>query len=44
MNQGKYVFAQLIEFLSHNDFIACVIKFTFDTSGNFLRFLFPGFT
>ena len=24
MNQGKYVFAQLIEFLSHNDFIRCV--------------------
>lgn len=27
MNQGKYVFAQLIEFLSHNDFIACVKKY-----------------
>lgn len=27
MNQGKYVFAQLIEFLSHNDFIACVSKY-----------------
>lgn len=27
MNQGKYVFAQLIEFLSHNDFISCVSKF-----------------
>lgn len=27
MNQGKYVFAQLIEFLSHNDFIRCVSKF-----------------
>ena len=27
MNQGKYVFAQLIEFLSHNDFIRCVGKF-----------------
>jgi len=24
MNQGQYVFAQLIEFLSHNDFIRCV--------------------
>lgn len=27
MNQGKYVFSQLIEFLSHNDFIRCVDKF-----------------
>ncbi len=27
MNQGKYVFSQLIEFLSHNDFIRCVSKF-----------------
>jgi len=27
MNQGKYVFAQLLEFLSHNDFISCVAKF-----------------
>ncbi len=27
MNQGKYVFAQLIEFLSHNDFISCVSKY-----------------
>ena len=27
MNQGKYVFAQLIEFLSHNDFIRCVGKY-----------------
>ena len=27
MNQGKYVFAQLIEFLSYNDFIGCVAKF-----------------
>jgi len=27
MNQGKYVFAQLIEFLSHNDFISCVTKY-----------------
>jgi len=27
MNQGKYVFAQLIEFLPHNDFIRCVSKY-----------------
>lgn len=27
MNQGKYVFAQLIEFLSPNDFIRCVSKY-----------------
>lgn len=27
MNQGKYVFSQLIEFLSHNDFIRCVSKY-----------------
>lgn len=27
MNHGKYVFAQLIEFLSHNDFISCVSKY-----------------
>ncbi len=27
MNQGKYVFAQLIEFLSHNDFIRCVSRY-----------------
>lgn len=27
MNQGKYVFSQLIEFLSHNDFISCVSKY-----------------
>ena len=27
MNQGKYIFAQLIEFLPHNDFIRCVAKF-----------------
>ena len=26
MNQSKYVFTQLIEFLSHNDFIRCVSK------------------
>jgi hypothetical protein len=27
MNQGKYVFAQLIEFLSPNDFIRYVAKY-----------------
>lgn len=27
MNQGKYVFSQLIEFLSHNEFNRCVTKF-----------------
>jgi hypothetical protein len=27
MNQGTYVFAQLIEFLSHNEFIRCVRKY-----------------
>jgi hypothetical protein len=27
MNQGQYVFAQVIEFLSHNDFISCVMKY-----------------
>jgi len=27
MNQGKYVFAQLIEFLSPNDFTSCVSKY-----------------
>lgn len=27
MNQGKYVFSQLIEFLSHNDFLRCVSKY-----------------
>ncbi len=27
MNLGKYVFAQLIEFLSPNDFIRCVAKY-----------------
>ena len=31
MNQGKYVFSQLIEFLSANDFIRCVNKY----KGNF---------
>ena len=27
MNQGKYVFAQIFEFLPHNDFIRCVRKY-----------------
>jgi IS4 transposase len=27
MNQGKYVFAQIFEFVSHNDFISCVEKY-----------------
>ena len=27
MNQGKYVFAQLFEFVSHNDFLKCVHKY-----------------
>lgn len=27
MNQGKYVFSQLIEFLSHNEFIRCVTRY-----------------
>ena len=27
MNQGKYVFSQLIDFLSHNDFLSCVSKY-----------------
>jgi hypothetical protein len=27
MNHGKYVFSQLVEFLSHNDFIRCVNKY-----------------
>jgi transposase len=27
MNQGKYVFSQLIEFLSHNEFNCCVNKY-----------------
>src|SRR2546426_2730274 len=27
MNQGKYVFAQLIDFLSYNDFLSCVSKY-----------------
>lgn len=27
MNHGKYVFSQLIEFLSYNDFLSCISKF-----------------
>jgi len=27
MNQGKYIFAQIFEFVSHNDFIKCVKKY-----------------
>lgn len=27
MNQGKYVFSQLIDYLSHNDFISSVSKY-----------------
>lgn len=27
MNQGKYVFSQLMSFISHNDFIACVERY-----------------
>lgn len=30
MNQGKYVFAQIFEFVSHNDFIKCVSKYNGD--------------
>jgi hypothetical protein len=30
MNQGKYVFAQLFEFVSHNDFLKCVCKYDGD--------------
>lgn len=30
MNQGKYVFSQLFEFVSHNDFIKCVNKYNGD--------------
>jgi hypothetical protein len=30
MNQGKYVFAQLFEFVSHNDFLKCVKKYDGD--------------
>jgi hypothetical protein len=27
MNHGKYIFAQIFEFVSHNDFIKCVKKY-----------------
>ena len=27
MNQGKYVFSQLIDFLSYNDFVSCTAKY-----------------
>lgn len=27
MNRGKYIFAQLFEFVSHNDFLSCVDKY-----------------
>lgn len=30
MNQGKYVFSQLFEFTSHNDFLKCVSKYDGD--------------
>lgn len=30
MNQGKYVFSQIFEFVSHNDFIKCVEKYNGD--------------
>jgi IS4 transposase len=30
MNQGKYVFSQLMSFVSHNDFIACVHRYNGD--------------
>ena len=30
MNQGKYVFAQIFEFVSHNDFLKCVEKYDGD--------------
>lgn len=30
MNRGKYVFAQLFEFVSHNDFLKCVNKYNGD--------------
>jgi len=32
MNKGKYIFAQIFEFISHNDFIKCVEKY----NGNYL--------
>jgi hypothetical protein len=30
MNQGKYVFAQIFDFVSHNDFLRCVSKYKGD--------------
>lgn len=30
MNQGKYVFSQIFEFISHNDFLKCVNKYRGD--------------
>lgn len=30
MNQGKYVFSQIFEFVSHNDFLKCVDKYDGD--------------
>lgn len=30
MNQGKYVFSQLMSFVSHNDFLACVKRYNGD--------------
>lgn len=30
MNQGKYVFSQIFQFVSHNDFIKCVDKYNGD--------------
>jgi len=30
MNQGKYVFAQIFEFVSHNDFLKCVKRYNGD--------------
>lgn len=30
MNQGKYVFSQLMSFVSHNDFLACVNRYQGD--------------
>jgi len=30
MNQGKYVFAQIFEFVSHNEFLSCVEKYDGD--------------
>src|SRR6478609_5786425 len=30
MNQGKYVFSQLMSFISHNDFNACVSRYKGD--------------